>query len=65
MSRRPARFTQAEITRAVRGALAAGITVAGVQVDGDRIMILTSLPPACEAGNAKNAADVVAARLQG
>ena len=41
MSRR-ASFTQSDITRAVKGAQAAGLIVSRVEVDGDRIIILTA-----------------------
>jgi len=57
--------TQAEITRAVRGAIAGGLPVAGVQIDGDRIIVLTALPEPPRAGSAKDAADVVGERLRG
>jgi hypothetical protein len=33
MSRRPQRFTQADVTRAIRGAQAAGLTIARVEID--------------------------------
>jgi Domain of unknown function (DUF4326) len=64
MPRRQAKFTQSEIARAVRGALAAGLPVAGVQVEGGRIVVLTEAPPAGrdECG-ARDAADVVDERL--
>ena len=42
MSNRRARVTQADITRAVRGAQAAGLTVSRVEVDGEKIIVLTS-----------------------
>lgn len=46
MPRAPARITQAEITRVVRGAMAAGLPIAGVRVDGAIVTILTETPPA-------------------
>lgn len=63
MPRRPSLFTQADVTRAVRGAIAGGITVAGVQVEGGRIVVLTTAPAGRDDSGAKDAADVVAERL--
>lgn len=56
-------FSQAEITRAVRGAIAAGIPVAAVTIEDGKIIVLTAPPPARDSSGAKDAADVVAARL--
>lgn len=42
MSRRAARCTQAEVTRLIRGAQAAGLPVCGVRLDGGGVTILTS-----------------------
>lgn len=49
MSRR-ATFRQSDVTRAVRGAVAAGLPIAGVRVDADGITILTT-PPAPSAAS--------------
>lgn len=54
MSRAPARATQADITRAVRAATAAGLTVSAVEVDANgKIVILTGRREtgAADAGN--------------
>ena len=54
MSRTPARFTQADIARAVKGAQAAGLPIASVEVDSTgKIVILTAKrhePPPMDAG---------------
>ena len=42
MSRRKARATQADITRAVRGAIKGGLLVTGVQIDGDGKIVVLS-----------------------
>ena len=42
MTRRACRATQAEVTRAIRAAQAAGLPVFGVQVDGSRVTVLTT-----------------------
>jgi hypothetical protein len=43
MARAPARFKQADVTRALRGAIAAGVTIARVEIDprDGNIVILT------------------------
>jgi hypothetical protein len=46
MSRRRASFTQAQITRAVRGAIKGGLSVSGVKVDADGSIIVLSGPEA-------------------
>jgi hypothetical protein len=63
MTRRAA-VTQYQIERAIRAAKAAGIPVAGFEIDGTTIRILTSPPPQVPLGAAKNAADVMAERLK-
>lgn len=68
MSPRPASFTQAEITRAVRALVAAGLPVAGVRVDASGFTVLTereATPAGHRPGEALDAADVVAKRLAG
>jgi hypothetical protein len=61
MSRAPARATQADISRAVRAATAAGLTVSAVEVDpSGKIVILTGRR---ETG-AADANNVVADRLK-
>lgn len=37
---------QADVKRAVRGAIAAGLTVTGVRVDGEGVTVLTAEAPA-------------------
>jgi hypothetical protein len=39
---RRASFTQSDVTRAVKGAQAAGLIVSRVEVDGDKIIVLTA-----------------------
>jgi hypothetical protein len=46
MSRGRHRFRQSDVSKAVRGAIAAGLEVAGVEVDGDgRIRVIVGSPP--------------------
>ncbi len=42
MTARPATFRQADITRAVKGARAAGLSVAKVEVDNGRITVIAA-----------------------
>lgn len=42
MSKGPARFTESDVRRAIKGALAAGLYVTGVRVDGGGVTILTT-----------------------
>ena len=42
MSRRPATFRQADITRAVKGARAAGVDITQVEIDKDGRIILVA-----------------------
>jgi hypothetical protein len=64
MSRHAAAFTQADVRRAVRGMISAGLGVAGVRIEGGAITVLAIAAPArSEDQAARNAADVVAARL--
>jgi hypothetical protein len=44
MTRRASRCTQAEVTRLIRGAQAAGLPVCGVRLDGAGVTVLTALP---------------------
>lgn len=37
---KPARFSQTDITRAIKGVEAAGLRVAGVDIQGDRIVVM-------------------------
>lgn len=46
MSRRAARFTQAEVTRIIKAARDAGLSVTGVTVDSDGFTALTAEHPA-------------------
>ncbi len=39
---RPARFSQTDITRAIKGVEAAGLRVASVDIQGDRIVVLVA-----------------------
>jgi len=49
MSRRPARFTQADVARAIKGARMAGIEVRSVEIARDgRISIKAGSPPVAE-----------------
>lgn len=60
------RPTQTQVKRAVKGALAAGLTVAEVRVDGETVRILTVAsqdPPSPAPGQALDAATVARARL--
>ena len=42
MPRRPARFTQAEVVRAVRGVTAAGVVISRVEIEADgKIVVVT------------------------
>lgn len=41
MTRRAARFTQADVARAVKATLAAGLTVTGIRVDAEGFTVLT------------------------
>ena len=38
-----ARFTKAEVERAVKAAQACGLTVAGVEIEGETIRVLTAV----------------------
>lgn len=42
MTRRPARVTQADISRAVKGATAAGLSVSKVEIDQDGKIVIVS-----------------------
>lgn len=42
MSRRAARPTQAEISRAVKAVQATGLQIARVEIDGGKVVVLTS-----------------------
>lgn len=42
MPRRRSSFTQADVTRAIRAALKAGVPVRGVEISADRIRVLTT-----------------------
>ena len=45
MSRHPPKFSQADVTRAVRGALAAGVQMTRVEIDKDgRIILMVAKP---------------------
>jgi len=61
MTRAP--FRQIDITRAVRGARAAGVEVSGIKIDGGQIVILTGAIPAGSALDALDAADGLSERL--
>lgn len=67
MSRLPARFSEIDVKRAVRGAIAAGLPVAGVRVDASGFTVLTEAgqppAPADDLTEARDAATVVADRL--
>ncbi len=46
MANRPAKFTQADLTRALKGAISAGLTVAGFSIDPNgRIVVRTATTP--------------------
>jgi hypothetical protein len=45
MSRRAASFTQAEVMRAILGAKACGLSVAGIRIDSAGLTILTNASP--------------------
>jgi hypothetical protein len=53
MPRRPTAFRQADVTRAVRAAKAAGIEVARVEIDpvSGKIVIVAGSPDTVNAGN--------------
>ena len=45
MSRRPPKFSQTDVTRALRGARAAGVQMARVEIDKDgRIILMVAKP---------------------
>ncbi len=45
MSRRPSKFRQTDLTRALKGARAAGVEIARVEIDNDgRIVVVAALP---------------------
>jgi hypothetical protein len=45
LSRRPSKFRQTDLTRALRGARAAGVEIARVEIDNDgRIIVVAALP---------------------
>jgi hypothetical protein len=53
MSRGPQRFKQADVTKAVKGAIAAGVQVAGVEVDAcGRIRVIVGNPAGAPNGHA-------------
>jgi hypothetical protein len=59
MSRGRCKFTQADVTKAVKGAIAADVQVAGVEVDaGGRIRIIVGKPANVPNGHA-NEWDIV------
>jgi hypothetical protein len=63
MSRRPARFTQAEVESAIRAAQSAGLTVAEARVLPDgTIVIVSGRAPADEA---VSSGEILDARLRG
>jgi hypothetical protein len=56
MVRSRAKFTQAEITRAVRALVSAGLRVSGLRVDADGFTVLTdTVPVPAPPGDAKSA----------
>jgi hypothetical protein len=45
VSRRPSKFRQTDLTRALKGARAAGVEIARVEIDNDgRIIVVAALP---------------------
>jgi hypothetical protein len=50
-----AAIRQADVTRAVRGAIAAGLTVTGVHIDGSVIKVLTGPTSSAEPQNGRRA----------
>lgn len=67
MSRLPARFSEVDVKRAVRGMISAGLPVAGLRVDASGFTVLTEAaapcPPADDPMEARDAATVAAERL--
>jgi len=52
MTRRAVAFRQADVSRAVKGAAAAGLAIARVEVNADgKIVIVTALEPEKAVGN--------------
>jgi hypothetical protein len=52
MTRRAVAFRQADVSRAVKGAAAAGLAIARVEVNADgKIVIVTALAPEKASGN--------------
>ena len=54
-SKRPVAFRQADISRAVKGAQAAGLSVASVQVDRDGRIVIMTTAKAAASGTADTA----------
>jgi hypothetical protein len=66
MPRGRSRFTQADVTRAIKAVLGAGLPVTGIRLDADGFTVLTgqSHPIAGRTSEAKNALDAAMAHLQ-
>jgi hypothetical protein len=56
MARTPSPFRQGDVTRAVKAVVAAGVTVERVEVEGGKIVVVTTADKSQEReGNANNA----------